>query len=150
MKLTNPGSASETISIVYAVPVLLFAAVGVYTKVPVLGIPASDQVAMLASCDFTTKQEEEEENGNWIGLERGYEQTRAMPGFRFALGPSRRYRLMVPSVVGAQLRVVGTPTLMERPPVGMLKGLGADCAVARAARAEVTKAMLKRILMILG
>lgn len=52
----------------------------------------------------------------------------------------------MPSVVGAQLRVVGAPTLMTRPPGGILKGFW---ALARpAARALVRRASVKRILMI--
>ena len=72
-------------------------------------------------------------------------QASRMPGFKLASGPSRRRSDTVPAVVGAQLSVVGTPTLMTRPPAGMLKGFWAP---ARATMALVRRARVKRILMV--
>ncbi len=68
-----------------------------------------------------------------------------MPGFRLTSGPERRRSETVPWVVGAQLSVVGTPTVMLRPPSGMLN---AFWALARDASAPIRRVNVKRILMV--
>jgi len=86
-------------------------------------------------------KDEKEKRGEGKGM---YVLASRMPGFKLTSGPSRKRRETVPAVVGTQLRVVGTPTLMLRPPSGMLKGFW---ALARAASAHVKRVIVKRILI---
>jgi len=53
----------------------------------------------------------------------------------------------VPWVVGVQVIVVAAPAWTTIPPVGAVMGLGADCAAASAARAEMKRASSFMLLM---
>lgn len=54
----------------------------------------------------------------------------AVPEFGVSTPPHCRRKVTVPLVVGAHVRVVGSPVLKEYPSGGMLKGLALSAAAA--------------------
>ena len=70
-----------------------------------------------------------------------------VPVERSLAEPERSVSVTVPWVVGVQVIVVAAPAWTTIPPVGAVMGLGADCAAASAARAEMQRASSFMLLM---